>query len=73
MLLFLESDGDGIIAFVEVFAGKRTYYAYIDAGATFKARFEEVKAKYPQHVLTSGFREEPNWETYQLYRRLYPW
>jgi hypothetical protein len=70
---FLESQGDGIVAFVETFGGKRTYYAYIDAGATFKTRLQQLEAKYPEHVLRVGFREEPNWETYNLYRKLYPW
>jgi hypothetical protein len=73
MFQFLECQGDGMVAFVETFAGKRTYYAYVDTGATFKARFAELKAKYPQHALSVGFREEPNWETYNLYRQLYPW
>src|SRR5205807_1328903 len=35
MFRFLEGKGDGIVALVETFAGKRTYYAYVDAGATF--------------------------------------
>ena len=73
MFQLLESEGNGIVAMVETFAGKRTYYAYVDVGATFKARLAEMKAEYPQHVLNVRYREEPNWETYDLYRKLYPW
>jgi hypothetical protein len=73
MFQFLEGEGDGIVALVETFAGKRTYYAYIDVRATFRARLADLTAKYPQHVLNVGYREEPNWETYELYRKLYPW
>ena len=70
---FVESEGDGIVALVETFAGKRTYYAYVDVDATFKARFEELKAKYPQHIISISHRLEAEWETYHLYRNLYPW
>jgi len=70
---FVESEGDGMVALVEVFGGKRTYYAYVRADANFKARFAELKAKYPQHVVSAGFRDEPDWRTFELYRRLYPW
>ncbi len=70
---FLESEGDGVVALVETFAGKRTYYAYVDVGATFKARVEELRAKYPEHVVNVSHRVEVGWETYQLYGKLYPW
>jgi len=70
---FLESEGDGIVALVETFAGKRTYYAYVDMDATFKARFAELKTKYRQHIVSVSHRVEADWETYQLYQKLYPW
>lgn len=70
---FFESEGDGIVAFVETFSGKRNYYAYVDVGATFRARAAELEAKYPQHKIRMSHRIETGWEMYQLYRKLYPW
>ena len=73
ILRIINGRHEGIVALVETFAGKRTYYAYVDANATFKARFAEVQSQYPEHRLSFVHREEPDWETYRLYQKLFPW
>jgi hypothetical protein len=70
---FIESEGSGLVVLVETFAGKRTYYTYVGAAATFKSRFEKLKETYPRNVIHVEYREDPLWETYELYRKLFPW
>jgi len=70
---FIEGEQRGLVVIVETYAGKRIYYCYVDATATFKDRYAKLKAEYPVHKLTIGHCEEPTWETYELYRKLFPW
>lgn len=68
----VEGEGNGLVV-VETFVGKRTYYCYVDPTATFKSRYGRLTSDYPQHVLEVAFNEEGDWETYALYRKLFPW
>jgi hypothetical protein len=70
---FIECEGEGIVVVIETFAGKRHYYSYVDAAATFKARFEQLKSRYPQHDLTVGHGMDPEWSGWETYRKLFPW
>jgi hypothetical protein len=69
----IEAEGKGLVVLVETFAGRRIYYCYVEPSATFKVRYGELKKGYPQHNLEIGFNEEPDWSTYALYHRLFPW
>ena len=72
MFQFLEGEGDGIEALWRR-SPASVPITHILMFATFRARLADLTAKYPQHVLNVGYREEPNWETYELYRKLYRW
>jgi hypothetical protein len=69
----VERDGDGLVVIVETFSGKRAHYAYVADGARLGARVEELRVKYPQHVLDVRGNADPQWRFYTQYRRQFPW
>jgi hypothetical protein len=69
----IERGGDGLVALVETFAGKRNYYAYVADDARLKVRVDELRAKYPQHSLSVRGGADPEWKVFNDYRRRFPW
>src|SRR5262245_28669611 len=69
----LQGEGKGIVALVETFAGKRTYYAYVADPGFAAVAVERLRHSYPQHQLEARTRHDPNWGLYADYRSRWPW
>jgi hypothetical protein len=73
VIVALERDGRGIVALIETFAGRRTYYAYVAKTARASTVVAPLRKSYPQHHLKAGARSDPAWGLYAEYRSRWPW
>lgn len=60
-------ESSGLIALVETFAGKRTYYVYLTP--TFNARqlMSDVESTFPQESISWKLHDDPNWRLFNGY------
>jgi Family of unknown function (DUF695) len=69
----MEGEGAGVVVLIETFAGKRNYYAYVNACATFRNRADSLRQEFQQHDLTVECRTDSSWKFYERYRKDFPW
>jgi hypothetical protein len=63
----------GIVVLVETFAGKRTYYAYVNDCASFRSRVHSLRQQFQEHELTIECEADAPWKFYERYRKNFPW
>lgn len=59
----------GLVALVETFAGKRTYYIYLDAAFDSRAFMAAVGTRFPGEDMTWKRRDDPLWKLLHGYAR----
>jgi hypothetical protein len=59
----------GIVVLVETFAGRRNYYAYVDAKKHVTEIVESLKCAFPQEQLSWTFHSDPAWEVIAKYSK----
>ena len=60
---------NGLIAVVETFAGKRTYYVYLTQLFDPEAYMHEVRIRFPHEDLSCEQRADPTWRLFNGYAR----
>ncbi|MGY0800143.1 DUF695 domain-containing protein [Lysobacter sp. A286] len=56
-----QDEADGLIALVETFAGKRTYYVYLVPSFEVDVFMSSILTRFPQESLSWKRHEDPNW------------
>jgi hypothetical protein len=69
----IQGHADGIVAIIETFGGKRTYYAYVHDDVAIHARITEFLEHHPQHQVSVTARADPRWKFYERYRADFQW
>jgi len=69
----LERYGKGLVALVETFAGRRTYYAYATALDLGTGAIVELQERYPGYRVTESHTANEGWELFAHYKSLFPW
>lgn len=62
-----EDESEGLIALIETFAGKRTYYTYLAPSFVVEDYISIVTMGYPQEDLTYEVDNDPNWRLIKGY------
>ncbi len=57
----------GLVALIETFAGKRTYYAYLAPSFEVERYIREVKIRFPHEDLTYEVESDPAWRLFNGY------
>jgi hypothetical protein len=60
---------DGLVALVETFAGKRTYYIYLAPSFDADVFMSGVAARFPAQELSWNFRDDPTWLLFNGYAK----
>jgi hypothetical protein len=60
---------NGLIALIETFAGRRTYYVYLSPSFDAAACLRDVKARFPQEDLSLEVDDDPAWRLFRGYAR----
>ena len=69
----LEASGSGLTVLVETLAGKRTYYAYVEAESHAQAAVARLCSSFPGERITLVVRRDVAWDLYGEYKRRFPW
>ena len=62
-------EANGLIALVETFAGKRTYYVYLSPSFGAAPYIREVKDRFPEEDLSYEVDDDPDWRLFRGYAR----
>lgn len=62
-----EDESVGLIALIETFAGKRTYYTYLAPSFVVEGYIREVNNRFPQEDLTYEVDNDPKWRLFNGY------
>ncbi len=62
-----EDESLGLIALIETFAGKRTYYTYVAPSFVVEDYIREVKIRFPEENLTFEVDNDPTWRLFKGY------
>lgn len=66
-------DNDGLVVLIETFAGKRTYYAYVQDSARLQQRIHRLSHTFPEHKLSIICKQDAEWRFYASYRNQFRW
>jgi len=69
----LECEGQGLVALIETFAGRRNYYGYLAPEAPVTNEIRSLKKRFSEHEITLKRKQDPEWGLYNKYRELFPW
>lgn len=69
LLMPFEDESHGVVAVVETFAGKRTYYIYLLASFDAERFLSQLTARFPDERLTSKLHDDPEWKLLKGYAR----
>jgi hypothetical protein len=61
------SEKNGLVALVETFAGKRTYYVYLASGFDAQSFMSRVAELFPSESLSWKRHEDPAWKVFHGY------
>lgn len=64
-----DDESSGLVAVVETFAGKRTYYLYIDASFDAEGFEASIRARYADAQLAWERNEDRGWRVFRGYAR----
>jgi hypothetical protein len=62
-----EDETAGLIAVIETFAGKRTYYIYLASAFDADAHVRDARMRFPQEALQHEVQEDPAWRVFRGY------
>lgn len=62
-----EDETNGLIALIETFSGKRTYYTYIAPSFDANAYTNEGKARFPNEDIRHEVYNDPAWHLFKGY------
>ena len=60
-------EADGLVALVETFAGKRTYYVYLTSTFDTDHFMSGIEARFPQESLAWKRHDDPTWRLFNGY------
>jgi hypothetical protein len=60
-------EANGVIALIETYAGKRTYYVYIDPLFDADALIRHAKDRFPQESFSCSVEEDRGWRLFRGY------